>query len=759
MSVFSAPKVGSAEAIGSRYGDISGTSTDIIYPVSKLVNDQFQEGRTIEFNWKSDKHRHWHPRSTRLVHEFEFKFGEVDETCADQVAGPAPSTGVRPSKSVRFTALPGHAIYGNGQARFVQNSVVLENQNHLYDAAMVQLLTTQNQEGPSTSGSNMLTSLRKDTGLSNGILRGSQKPAASENFALLPLSPAEYAKNDEATTEYAALNGTDTLSEAMRKLRKGGDAVAGPTGLTVTTAVAKAGSTESILNRLTFKTTLSSNEDTAQAQMDALNRMRGTNPTVALGGGAKFSRFGAAVSSATLLDLVVEDPSATAPASLVVLLTVNAGKPLNGGADIAAGTTLTFTGIDPDATGAAMEVDSMTLNELAQLLTVKAKGDTYKATAPNPKAEILQMSLVNNVVTVQVSEPLMLSTMQHNYAIGPSDMSLFLTISPDWRKTLLYDHSGQYGCGADGAIVNGNESSLTGLPNTADGVLARKIYCQVKSVELHVGYVHPSEPYIPPSQSIRYSPIQVTERKVDGQSLNETFVVPPSTKSVMIFMRQDANHVCIDRELDSKAGAGINVLGQTDTAGTLDSTADRTGAQHAGTFVYDSKDIYDSRDLATDPRRVKTASHSAVETTRPSALQSLQVQLGGQIQPREMLTEMDPRNGKMSRAWNLYTQFIGRSMGYRGSVMSYAEFCGHHNANYASGPGCGDRGSFYLFDMQQPPGSLATDLQVRGSFVSNINPNAKQRIVVVAISDSIMNIGWQAPSETPVLTQVAPIIG
>ena len=128
------------------------------------------------------------------MHEFEFKFGEVDETCTDQVAGPAPSTGVRPSKSVRFTALPGHALYGNGQARFVQNSVVLENQNHLYDAAMVQLLTTQNQEGPSTSGSNMLTSLRKDTGLSNGILRGSQKPATSENFALLPLSPAEYAK-------------------------------------------------------------------------------------------------------------------------------------------------------------------------------------------------------------------------------------------------------------------------------------------------------------------------------------------------------------------------------------------------------------------------------------------------------------------------------------------------------------------------------------------------------------------------------------
>ena len=91
--------------------------------------------------------------------------------------------------------------------------------------------------------------------------------------------------------------------------------------------------------------------------------------------------------------------------------------------------------------------------------------------------------------------------------------------------------------------------------------------------------------------------------------------------------------------------------------------------------------------------------------------------------------------------------------------MTFAEFCGHHSANYASGPGCGDRGSFFLFDMQQPPGSLATDLQVRGSFVNSVDSAAKQRIVVVAISDSIMNIGWQAPSETPVMTQVAPIVG
>ena len=66
MDVFSAPEVGSAEAIQGR-GSTAGTSTDIIYPVSKLVKGQFQPGRTIEYNFKSSPDRWWHPKSTRLV--------------------------------------------------------------------------------------------------------------------------------------------------------------------------------------------------------------------------------------------------------------------------------------------------------------------------------------------------------------------------------------------------------------------------------------------------------------------------------------------------------------------------------------------------------------------------------------------------------------------------------------------------------------------------------------------------------------------
>eukprot|EP01043_Picozoa_sp_COSAG02_P016306 COSAG02_NODE_714_length_18094_cov_13.275688_11_plen_113_part_00 len=37
--------------------------------------------------------------------------------------------------------------------------------------------------------------------------------------------------------------------------------------------------------------------------------------------------------------------------------------------------------------------------------------------------------------------------------------------------------------------------------------------------------------------------------------------------------------------------------------------------------------------------------------------------------------------------------------------MSYGEFCSYANANYSSGPGCGDRGSFFLFNMQRKRGA------------------------------------------------------
>ena len=48
--------------------------------------------------------------------------------------------------------------------------------------------------------------------------------------------------------------------------------------------------------------------------------------------------------------------------------------------------------------------------------------------------------------SVQVLEPILLDTWQHNYAIGPSSMSLFLTYGPQYLKDLFYDPSGACGC-------------------------------------------------------------------------------------------------------------------------------------------------------------------------------------------------------------------------------------------------------------------------------------------------------------------------
>ena len=52
---------------------------------------------------------------------------------------------------------------------------------------------------------------------------------------------------------------------------------------------------------------------------------------------------------------------------------------------------------------------------------------------------------------------------------------------------------------------------------------------------------------IPKSISIRWAPIQVTTRKVESQQIQESFVVPPSTKAVLRFMRQAFSHIYIEK--------------------------------------------------------------------------------------------------------------------------------------------------------------------------------------------------------------------
>eukprot|EP01046_Picozoa_sp_COSAG06_P090045 COSAG06_NODE_36396_length_447_cov_1.428161_1_plen_86_part_10 len=85
MDVFNAPSMGSPRALASRSGNTAGTSTDIVYPTSRIVNGAFSSGKTLEFSFRSDKHRHVLLRSSRLVVHMEHKFGEVDSTALDRV--------------------------------------------------------------------------------------------------------------------------------------------------------------------------------------------------------------------------------------------------------------------------------------------------------------------------------------------------------------------------------------------------------------------------------------------------------------------------------------------------------------------------------------------------------------------------------------------------------------------------------------------------------------------------------------------------
>ena len=158
----------------------------------------------------------------------------------------------------------------------------------------------------------------------------------------------------------------------------------------------------------------------------------------------------------------------------------------------------------------------------------------------------------------------------------------------------------------------------------------------------------------PKSISIKTNPVTIAKRQLRAQNVQETFVVPPGTRSVLLFLVQDIHHLCADSELDgrAKAGGGVNALGITN---------DTTGK-----FEYFSRAQDAIRDKATDPRvlnddsdtnplyggqssEVKTASGADVplERSAPSFWTTLQVQLGQDVQPREQLAAQDPTVGAM----------------------------------------------------------------------------------------------------------------
>lgn len=340
-------------------------------------------------------------------------------------------------------------------------------------------------------------------------------------------------------------------------------------------------------------------------------------------------------------------------------------------------------------------VNSMKTAAGTDTVTVQGMHDN-KADNVNPKQEVLQLgyNAASGVATFEVSEPLLLSSWQHGYAVGPSDHQLMLTVSNTFTDDLLHCAGASYT-----AVKYGIPAKEDALVNTA--------YVNIKAVELHCAFVGPSTPFIPKSVSYKFSQYDIATRLLQSKTVNESIVVPPSTRLIYVSMRQRFNSITADREELGLAGVGISEI--------------------------------------------------AGQVTRH--FESFQAQLGSSMAPTPAYGELDPAAGMMARPFNDMLSVIGKPNAMRGSTLSYAEYCGFHNTNKACGVGAGDKGCVFMMRLLTPPNSLSNVLNIRGT-LAGIAPTAlaQQELVVTIVNDQLWNMEYAPPQEIPINTVVNPIV-
>ena len=128
--IFSAPEIGSAQAVGVKNNGIKEYTHDIIYPVSDIRRAQFTANKQLEFRWRSDSSRYFLPSQSKMVVSYEVAFADPagNRFLADKL-----------HDDVRITAAPNTCLFDGGM-RYSQNSVTVENQTEPYTAAMTSLL-------------------------------------------------------------------------------------------------------------------------------------------------------------------------------------------------------------------------------------------------------------------------------------------------------------------------------------------------------------------------------------------------------------------------------------------------------------------------------------------------------------------------------------------------------------------------------------------------------------------------------------------
>ena len=77
-----------------------------------------------------------------------------------------------------------------------------------------------------------------------------------------------------------------------------------------------------------------------------------------------------------------------------------------------------------------------------------------------------------------------------------------------------------------------------------------------------------------------------------------------------------------------------------------------------------------------------------------------------------------------------------------------------------NGPGAGDVSNVMAFNIQNPSGTLATQLSVRGVLADQPDTKAGQELMVLAITDQLMSIGFDPSkvNEQPILSETNPVV-
>ena len=123
----------------------------------------------------------------------------------------------------------------------------------------------------------------------------------------------------------------------------------------------------------------------------------------------------------------------------------------------------------------------------------------------------------------------------------------------------------------------------------------------------------------------------------------------------------------------------------------------------------------------------------------------------------------NPIQGKMSKPWDDAMSVQGKPNAMRGSTMTYAQNCGQHNSNAASGPlsaiaSRGDvAGGFYM-RIINPSGSLSNVCNIRGELSQQPGTTADLQLVVVAVSDRLLECEYNEGQEIPSSTRVSDIL-